>query len=433
MERLEQPFTKAQRRTVVTLAMLGTLLDGVDFTIMLYFLAPIARYFHVPLTQVAAIQAVSYIAGVAGGILFGVVADRWGRRLGLTLTVGLFSLLSLVAALSPNFAFLFVVKVLMGVPIGGETGIAMAYLNEALPGRSDRRGLATGALQGMFQLGLFVTIGIFTYTQTHFGAEAWRYAFGVLGLGALAAGLIRMTMPESRLWLAARSAGAVVRERPVLGLFRGGLASTTIVASLLLTAVFFAGFAFGTYSPATWQSVYHLPAGTVALIGAVGSIISIAGYLLAGVLSDAIGRRTPFVVLPAFGAVAGVAFLLLATTTPIAVVQSTFFLASPVVLLALLLLLGNPLGGQGSWLGELFPTALRSTGINLPFYAGRAIGGGLLPYLGLLAVTAAGLDLRYTVIFAVVANLFAIGLSFGLHETRGVLLQPTDSMEVSMR
>ncbi|MBO0689881.1 MAG: MFS transporter, partial [Candidatus Dormibacteraeota bacterium] len=262
----EAPYSAAQRRRVIVLAMLGTLLDGVDFTIMLYFLVPISRYFHVPLAAVAAIQAVSYVAGVAGGVLFGIVADRWGRRLGLTLTVGLFSVLSLVAALSPNFAFLFVVKVLMGIPIGGETGIAMAYLNEAMPGQGARRGLATGVLQAMFQLGLFVTIGVFTYTASSFGAGAWRYAFGILGLGAVAAGLMRVAMPESRLWLAARERGATSRERPVVGLFQSGLGRSTIFASLLLTAVFFAGFAFGTYSPSTWQSVYRLAPGTVALI-----------------------------------------------------------------------------------------------------------------------------------------------------------------------
>lgn len=419
----EAPYSAAQRRRVIVLAMLGTLLDGVDFTIMLYFLVPISRYFHVPLAAVAAIQAVSYVAGVAGGVLFGIVADRWGRRLGLTLTVGLFSVLSLVAALSPNFAFLFVVKVLMGIPIGGETGIAMAYLNEAMPGQGARRGLATGVLQAMFQLGLFVTIGVFTYTASSFGAGAWRYAFGILGLGAVAAGLMRVAMPESRLWLAARERGATSRERPVVGLFQSGLGRSTIFASLLLTAVFFAGFAFGTYSPSTWQSVYRLAPGTVALIGAVGALVSVAGYLLAGLLSDAFGRRAPFIVQPAFGAVAGAAFLVLAATTPIATVRSELFIVSPVVLAALSLGLASPHGAQGAWLGELFPTRLRSLGINLPFYAGRALGGGLLPYLGLLAVTAAGLDLRYTVLFAVLANLLAIAFAFTLRETRGATLE----------
>ena len=85
-------FTAAERRFVVMFAFLGTLFDGADFFIFTYFLVPISKYFGTSLINVTVIQATSYLAGIIGGMLFGVLADRWGRRAGLAhrhiLTVG---------------------------------------------------------------------------------------------------------------------------------------------------------------------------------------------------------------------------------------------------------------------------------------------------------------------------------------------------------
>lgn len=190
------------RRRIVTAATLGTLLDGADFAVLLIFLVPIAGYFDVSVLTVTLIHATSYIAGIAGGILFRIVADRYGHRISLAAAVGTFSLFTLAGAFAPSIWWLLVLRVLAGVGIGGESGVAFALINEALPGRRGRRGALSGAVQTMFIFGNVLALILFAITTATAGDDAWRWAFGILGLCGLLAFGIRYGMPESPQWLA---------------------------------------------------------------------------------------------------------------------------------------------------------------------------------------------------------------------------------------
>ncbi len=76
-------YTSTERNLVVLFAFLATLFDGADFFIFTYFLIPLSKYFGISLVSVTVIQAISYLTGIVGGLLFGTLADRWGRRIGL--------------------------------------------------------------------------------------------------------------------------------------------------------------------------------------------------------------------------------------------------------------------------------------------------------------------------------------------------------------
>lgn len=441
---LDSPYTAAQRRLIFVFSFLGTLLDGADFAIFLLFLAPLAKYFGTSLVNVAVIQASSYLAGIVGGIIFGMIADRWGRRWGLALTVATYSVFTLLSAVAPSFEILLVLRIIAGIGIGGESGIAFSYMMEAYPSRTARRGTASGLLQTMFIVGSLVATFIYVQTSAAFGAEAWRAAFAILGVGALLAILVRLFMPESRVWQQAHSQ---VEQTPTKSkvsfgeLFQPALARRTILTILLMTFAFFGAYAVGTYGAAMWQTAYKLPAATVGTIGYTSNAIAIVAYIVGGLLADAIGRRRAFMVMAGIGTLAYLAFGIIGLSTSTSdTVSASFPFSSPIVLLYLAISLGfGYFGAQGVWLSELFPTRVRSSGQNLAYYVGRAVGAGLAPLAALALATNLGYDVRLAIALGFIGTLGTLVVSRFLPETKGVQLgqdevavEPTPRVEASL-
>src|SRR5260370_7915309 len=147
-------YSSRERVLILLFSFLGTVFAGADFSIFLFFMVPLAEQFGVSLVDISIIQACSYVIGIVGGLIFGRIADRFGRRLGLTLTVAMFGIFTLLTAFATDYWTLMIVRILTGVGIGGEAGIAFAYVNEALPARGGRRGLMSGLLQSMFLVGI---------------------------------------------------------------------------------------------------------------------------------------------------------------------------------------------------------------------------------------------------------------------------------------
>lgn len=425
-------YTPGQRRMIFGFSFLGTLLDGADFGIFLLFLAPLAAYFGTSLVNVAVIQASSYLAGIVGGIAFGMIADHWGRRWGLTLTVATYSVFTLLSALAPSFQILLILRIIAGIGIGGESGIAFSYMMEAYPNRGARRGTASGLLQTMFIVGSLFATFLYVQTSAAFGKEAWRGAFAILGIGALLAVAVRLFMPESHVWLAAhnqergqanRASGEFVKDKNVFAeLFHPSFAARTILTMLLMTFAFFGAYAVGTYGSAMWQTTYKLPAPTVGAIGYASSVIAIVAYLTGGVLADIIGRRNAFMVMAAIGTVAYVAFGIIGMSVAGSVNAASPW-TSPLVLVYLAISLGfGYFGAQGVWLSELFPTRVRSSGQNLAYYVGRAIGAGIAPLAALTIATSLGHDARLAITFGVIGTLGTLIVSLFLPETKGIQL-----------
>jgi SHS family lactate transporter-like MFS transporter len=408
----------------MTFACLGTLLDGADFAIFLLFLAPIAQYFGTSLINVALIQASSYLAGIAGGILFGIIADRRGRRTGMMLTIALFSVATLASAFAPSFGALLVLRVIAGIGIGGESGIAFAYLMEAYPGRKARRGGASGILQAMFIVGSALSTFIYVQTSGAFGKEAWRAAFIILGIIGLLALVIRFFMPESRVWTATqrRAENTVTGKVPFSQAIKPMLTRRMLLAILLMMFAFFGAYAVGTYGASMLQTVFKLPPGEVGNVGYVGSAITLLAYLLGGYLADKTGRRTSFIILSAVGTVAYLVFGFVALGAGTSLGSAVVW-ASPVILGYLAIYIGfGYFGAQGVWLSELFPTEIRSTAQNIAYYVGRGIGAGLAPLAALAIANALDADVRMAIAFGAIGTLGTLVVACLLPETKGTAL-----------
>lgn len=417
-------FTAAERRFVVMFAFLGTLFDGADFFIFTYFLVPISKYFGTSLINVTVIQATSYLAGIIGGMLFGVLADRWGRRAGLALTVATYSIFTMASGFASDFNTLLALRIVAGIGIGGESGIAFAYLNEAYHASNNRRGLFSGALQTMFIFGGLLATWLFAVTSSAYGPEAWRWAFRYLGLVALVAALIRVLMPESKLWLASRVKLAGPREEslPLADIFRGALGRTTLLATTLMTFAFFGAYAIITFAPTMWTSAYNLTPSTVAQLGYVGNILVIIAYMVGGWLADVTGRRNSFTFTAVVGTVGYFLFLIVGPLMGIPVTQQGVWTSLPFIAFVLMELGYGYFGAQGVWLSELYPTHARVTGQNFAYYLGRAIGAGAGPLLALAVATAMGFDVRMAVAFGFIGTGGTVIVSRLLRETRGTEL-----------
>jgi MFS family permease len=419
---LSSLYTPQERNKIFFFAFIGTLLDGADFTIFLYYLAPLATYFHTTLVAIGAIQATSYVAGVIGGILFGSIADKWGRRWGLTLDVLMFSLFQVFAALSPNYYWLLVFRIFGGIAIGGESGLAYSYLNEALPS-STRRGLWAGLLQDMIIVGQFLAIALFVWANA-FGVEGWRYSFSALGVGAVVALATRFMMPESKLWLMGKQSGVAKSRLPLRELCERKIAKRVILCTALMACVFYSAYGLQTYYFAMWQSVYKLPADVIGNIGYVVSFVVLISYTMGGYLADRLGRRGPFLIHSAIGMVLALCFIAIISFTPVAGVNASTIFVSPIFYpVALWGLAYGFLGAMGAWLGELFPTHIRSTAFNASYYIGRAIGGGIAPLLALMAATSMGLDVRFAIAFVIIGSIGTFLMTLTLPETRGIELK----------
>jgi SHS family lactate transporter-like MFS transporter len=418
-------YTRAQRTAIVVLAFAGTVLDGADFTVFLFFMAPLAAHLHVSLVALSGIQASSYLIGIIGGIAFGRFADRRGRRLGLFATILVFSVFTVATATVDSYALLFVMRVLAGIGIGGESGIAFAYVNEAFPGRDQRRGLASGLLQSMFLVGAWVAAWIYRITAG-IGEDAWRWAFASLGIAGLICAAATFFMPESRLWrermLAAPDASGSSHNAGLRALLSGPLGKRTLIACALLATSFYGSYAVYTYGPAMWQSVYHLSPSQVGNIGMVSAVLGALSYITGGFLADAIGRRRAYMATALLGVVAYAVFAVaLFVTRGSDGGEHTLWIVLPAYFL---LQMGyGYFGVQGVWLSELFPTEVRTTAQNAVYYIGRAVGAGGAPIVGLLLARHLGLNVAAAVAFGAVGAIGAAILCRFLPETRGMELQ----------
>ncbi|MCL6522089.1 MAG: MFS transporter [Firmicutes bacterium] len=421
------PYERGERLRILLFALLGTVFDGADFTIFIYEMAPLASYFHASLASLSWVQAASYVAGVAGGLLFGALADRRGRRLGLTLTVATYSLFTLASAFAPDLRVLLLLRVLAGVGIGGESGIAFAYVSEAYPAARNRRGWLGGLLQSMFLAGGFVAAWLYAFTSQRYGAEGWRWAMGYLGLVAVLAVAIRLGMPESRVWLASRQAAASGAGRgpgagrqalaTVAEILGGGAGRRTLLATAMMVGAFFGGYAVATFAPAMWTTVFGLGASQVASLGYAGWLAAIAAYLAGGALGDALGRRRSFVLTGLFGLLGYGLYLVVGPLLRLPATPATLWTSWPFFAFLWLQAGYGYFGVQGVWLSELYPTHGRATAQNFVYYVARALGAGLAPAAALALAQALGQDVRTAIALGGAGTLLAVLLARRLPET----------------
>jgi SHS family lactate transporter-like MFS transporter len=395
-------------------AWLGWVLDAFDFTVFLLIMVPIAKEFNVPLTDVAIVFTLTLWMRLVGATAAGWMADRWGRKKPLMISIAWFSVCNFIAGFSPTFWFLLLFRTLLGIGMGAEWPCGAALAMEQWPIRS--RGFMSGVLQGSWGLGFLLSSACYWLLFDRWG---WR---GMLWIGiapALAIVYVRFFVKEPEVWVEnqrLQKAAKRVVKAPLAAIFRRGIVGN------MLNACWFQSAGFVTYYSINALFATHLQKDlglSTALIATPLILSNLLVFLASsswGLVSDRIGRRWAMII-PGVISIAIVPIYLLSENTVVIVAGY----------IAIGLFAGGGMYGQvPAYLNERYPTEVRATASAFSYHVG-AIAGGLVPPI----LTYFASDPAWNLGFAIP---MLIGAMFGLAnfvvalllgpETKGVEMVP---------
>src|SRR5437016_1803217 len=168
----EKQLSPYDSRNAILAGFLGWTLDAFDFFVLAFVLAPIAKEFNVSVTAVAAALSASLTTRWLGALIFGLMADRYGRRLPLMLDVIFYSAIEMLSGLAPSYKVFFILRLLYGIGMGGEWGVGASLAMESVPPRW--RGILSGLLQEGYALGNLLAAVVYYAVFPHWG---WRPLF----------------------------------------------------------------------------------------------------------------------------------------------------------------------------------------------------------------------------------------------------------------
>lgn len=329
-----------RQKNAFTASFLGWTLDAFDFHLMVFMLPAIAKEFGTDIKSVAVAVTLTLVMRPFGALVFGLLADRFGRRSILMIDILLFSALEFASAFAPTLVALLVLRAAFGFAMGGEWGLGASLTMETIPVKA--RGIASGILQEGYACGLLLAAGA---NYLLFDAIGWRGLFMVGVLPALLVLYIRRNVEESPAWHKMRQ-----RPRRSIGTLIRGHGWLFLYVVVLMTAFNLLSHGTQDIYPTFLRVQRHYETNFVSIIPIIYAIGAIIGGITFGQLSQRIGRRRaityavlfvlPAIPLWAFGANA---FLL---------AVGAFFLQ---------------IGVQGAWgvipvhLNELSPDEVRGT------------------------------------------------------------------------
>src|SRR5580765_5933310 len=174
---------------------LGWTLDAFDFFVVVFLFDTLAKQFGVTKQQIVWTTTATLAMRPLGALLFGLLSDRYGRRIPLMANVIYFSVIELACGFAPNFTVFLVLRALFGIGMGGEWGLGASLALESIPAKA--RGLISGLLQQGYACGLLLAALVYQLVFPHFG---WRGLFVAGALPALVVIYIRACVPESPVW-----------------------------------------------------------------------------------------------------------------------------------------------------------------------------------------------------------------------------------------
>ena len=280
--RLFKSLNHDQRNTFVA-CFLGWTLDAFDFFLLTFVIVPMAHDFSTSVADLGYAITITLAMRPVGAFIFGLLGDRFGRRLPLMIDIVFYSLMELLTAFSPNYTVLLVFRALYGIGMGGEWGLGASLTMESLP--ADSRGLFSGILQQGYMFGYLFAAAVYGIVFPIFG---WRALFVVGALPALLVIYIRAKVPESPVWR---------RQKPTMN-FWASLGEILKRHWLLFIYVILLMTAFNAMSHGT-QDMYQtflgeqrgLSVKAKSIIGIIYAVGAICGGILVGHLSQKFGRR----------------------------------------------------------------------------------------------------------------------------------------------
>lgn len=356
MDESSQPAVSEGHRAALFAGFLGWTLDAFDFFLVVVTLTAIAKEFHKTDKEIALSIALTLGFRPVGAFIFGLLADRYGRRLPLMLDLAFYSVVEVLSGLAPNYATFMVLRALFGIGMGGEWGVGASLAMEKVPPKS--RGMLSGLLQEGYAAGYLLAAVCYFFVFPRWG---WRPLFFIGGLPALLALFVRFKVKESEVWKKTR--------HETWGQLGHSIAShwkLFIYLTLLLMMMNFVSHGTQDMYPTFLERQWGFSPRQRISITALSMVGAIIGGILFGYLSDRFGRRKSMIV---------------ALVCAIAVVPLWAFAPSLALLIVGAFLLQFMV--QGAWgiipahLSELSPDSVRGFLPGFAYQCGVLLAGSV--------------------------------------------------------
>lgn len=349
------------RKKTVVASVAGLTLEGMDIMFISFAMTMIIAEFNIDLATGGMISSITNIGMLLGGIIFGVLADKYGRVKVFTYTVILFAIGTALTGVATSIEQVYVYRFIAGLGAGGEYGIGMALVAEAWPKNKQGRAssyVSVGAQYGVILAALLSAIILPTL--------GWRALFFVGLLPVIFAFIVRKNLEESPEWLAAQKKDNNKQEKGKLAQLFASPRITLMTLSLILMAtVQIAGYnGLMIWLPSMLQKSQGLSVSSSALWTISTAVGMIIGMLTFGRFMDRFGAKRSFGI-----------FLL---ASACAVFLYSFATGAAAILIggAVVGFFSNGMfAGYGALISSFYPVQIRSTATNTIFNFGRAIGG----------------------------------------------------------
>ncbi|MDI5971300.1 MFS transporter [Streptomyces sp. SL13] len=285
-------LTKDQRNAFLA-AYLGWTMDAFDYFLVVLVYSEIADDFHVSLTDMAFLTTVTLVMRPVGAFVFGLWADKRGRRTPLMVDVMFYSVVGFACAFAPNYTILLLLRLLYGVGMGGEWGLGAALAMEKIP--VAKRGFWSGVLQSGYSFGYLIAALAFLFIEPHFG---WRGMFAFSLVPALVALYVRTKVGESEAW----ERTVRLNDTPVREIFKDPKVLRRFgYLVLLMTAFNLMSHGTQDVYPTFIKKGLGMTPDTAIVIAIVYNIGAMIGGPLMGGYSERFGRRRVIVVAAVIG------------------------------------------------------------------------------------------------------------------------------------
>jgi putative MFS transporter len=418
LERLPTSWWQVKARIIVGVA---TFFDAFDALAIASVLPVIVPLWKLAPAQIGFLISAGFLGQLAGALLFGWIAERYGRMTAMIWSIALFAVMSLVCALAWDYTSLLVFRTIQGIGLGGEVPVAAVFISELA--KAQGRGRFVLLYELVFPIGLVAASLVGLWVVPHLG---WQYMFVVGALPALLALVLRRLLPESPRWLAVRgrnseaqAAMALIETetqkatgrplppvKPVVStldkpasisdLFGPLYLRRTLVVWVIWFSAYFVNYVLSIWLPTVYRTVFQLPLDVSLRYGLITQAVGLIGTLICALSIDYVGRRPWFAVAFAAATIALGALAMFPNPTAEQVLTCmtiAYFFVSTINI------------GVYLYTPELYPTRVRAFGVGT--------ATAWLRFASMLGPTAVGMMIGARLTPAQIPDLPKVFLAFG--------------------
>ncbi|MCX6120337.1 MAG: MFS transporter [Ignavibacteriales bacterium] len=360
-----------QHYEILFMCWAGWVFDFYDLILFSFLLIPIGKELHLSNVGLSYVLGASLAATAIGGVIFGVLSDRFGRKSVLQWTILTYSVGTFLCGLASSLEVLLLFRIITGLGVGGEWATGQTYVGESFPPKVRGRYGAVMQTGAPFGIVLASIVGGFVAPEI-----GWRLCFFLSILPALLVLFIRKRLPESDVWLErkrlsaenTRSMEAIAAERRSKFLQLFSPAHRVIFSKALILAIFDMSAYWFTYSwlPGYLQQQRQFTIAKSAVWMLVTQAGGLLGYLTFGYAADSLGRRPAYSI---YSCIMAIGLIMITLMWDVVVVF-------PLLALVFMFLVGYGTGmfsGYGPLFAELFPTSIRNTAMGSAFNLARGV------------------------------------------------------------